>query len=253
MAVTFIPAGRLGNYFFTCAAVLSYSIEHGLEFSAPNKTSSDFWSPLYMPHLQGSYNPDKPSIKIRERQFHYMPIPFSEEWREKNIILSGYFQSEKYFLSHKEEVLSAFNLDWHLVPDVCSIQARFSDYLTIPGKHIVMDEPYLRQAMSIITDKTGITKFKVFSDDIPHFKRNLGHIYNFEYSENADIWSDFIDISCCHSHINSSSTFSWWSAYVNKNPEKVIITNSKWFQDGWRDEHGVVDTKDILPESWIKI
>lgn len=249
--VGFIPAGRLGNFFFTCAAALAYSIKHGLDFTVPISTSSDFWSPIYLKHLQNPYyDPNLPTITIKEKHFHYAPIPYlKDDWWWKNIIFSGYFQSEKYFLPQKQEVLEAFNLDWHLIPNTCSIQARFGDYLTIVGKHIVMDEPFLKKAMPIITKKTGIKKFKVFSDDIQYFKNNLGHIYDFEYSENTDIWSDFIDISCCHSHINSSSTFAWWSAYVNKNPDKVIVTDHRWFQNGWDN----ADTKDLIPKEWIKI
>ena len=60
---------------------------------------------------------------------------------------------------------------------------------------------------------------------------------------------DLVEMSCCHSNINSSSTFSWWSAWLNRNPDKVIITQEKWFQDGWMN----MNTEDIIPSNWHKL
>lgn len=251
---TFITAGRLGNHFFEAAAAFAYAKRHGLNFCVPSKTSNEFWSPIYLKHLQvDDYDNGIETINVTEKQFSYAPIPFRREWVNKNIVLYGYWQSEKHFIDFKDEMIEAFAVPWSHVPDVCGIHARFGDYRTIAGKHIMVDEPYLRKAMEHIAEKTGITRFKVFSDEIPHFQQTLGHIYNFEYSTNNDIWSDFIELSCMHSQINSSSTFSWWAAYLNKNPDKIIITQEKWFQDGWQDDHGIVDTSDIIPASWIKM
>lgn len=248
--VSFIPAGRLGNYFFTCAAAWAYAKRHGMEFSAPTRTSNEFWSPIYMPHLQDlNYDNSIPTITVREKHFHYAPIDFQEEWRNNNITLSGYFQSEKYWKEYKEEMLDAFKLDWHLNKDICSLHGRFGDYLTIGGKHILLTKEFILDAIEIIKEKTGITRFKVFSDDLNYFRNQFGNLYPFEYSTNETIWEDFIEMSCCHSHINSSSTFSWWSAYVNRNPDKVIVTSRNWFQPNWDN----ADTSDIVPSDWIKI
>jgi len=147
-------------------------------------------------------------------------------------------------------MLEAFNLPWQLKEDTCSIHARYGDYLTIEGKHIIIDEEYLLKSMSLITERTGVKKFKVFSDDIPLFKQRHGYLYDFEYSENgADIMQDLIDASCCAHNICSSSTFSWWIYWLNRNPDKVGIFQEKWFQDGWDG----ADTKDIYPSGVIKL
>jgi hypothetical protein len=253
--VSFIPAGRLGNFLWECAVAFCYAEKHGLKFSVPKSTSHDFWSPIYLHHLiDPEYNPQAPAVMVQEKQFHYDgEIEFREEWRGRNIILHGYWQSWRYIEGYKAEILEAFNLPWYHIPDVCSIHARFGDYLTYVDKHIIVDEPYLRSAVEFIKAETGIVRFKVYSDDIPYFKANLGHIYDFEYSTNKGIMEDLVEISCCHSHINSSSTFSWWGSYLNKNPDKVIVTQRSWFREGWRDDHGVVNTKDIIPSNWVKL
>lgn len=248
--VCFIPAGRAGNFFFTCATSFAYAKMHNLEFSVPEKTSSDYWSPIYLKHLQNqNYDSSLPTVTIKEKHFHFAPLPFNEEWKNYNIILSGYFQSPLYFQDYRKEILEAFKIPYEIKPQVCSVHARYGDYLTIAGKHIVMNEPYLVEAMEIINDKTGITKFKVFSDDIPLFKQRHGHLYDFEYSTNINEMDDLTEMSCCHSSINSSSTFSWWSAWLNQNQNKVIITPRSWFQNNWDG----ANTSDLVPSEWIKI
>ena len=248
--VSFTAMGRAGNFLFQAATAWAYAKRHGLEFSTPKSTTHDFWSPLYLHHLQHpNYSEHLPRMVIREQAFHYNELPFDEEWRHQNILLNGYFQSPKYFDEYRDEMLNAFNLPWTPKHDTCSIHARYGDYLTIEGKHILIDEQYLCKAMAIIMRVTGVKKFKVFSDDIPLFKQKFDRLYPFEYSTNTDIMQDLIEISCCAHNIGSSSTFSWWGAYLNRNPNKIIITQELWFQPGWDN----ADTKDLIPSEWIKL
>lgn len=248
--VIFNPQGRLGNFYMEAFTAWAYAKRNGMKFTVPFKTSSDFHSPIYSHHLQDfSYDESLPLITINEKHFHYAPLPFKEEWREKNVLLRGYFQSHKYWDEYRDEMLDAFKFEWKLQPDVCAIHARYGDYLTIRGKHIVVDEPYLKEAIKMMRGKTGITRFKVFSDDLPLFKHRHGNLYDFEYSTNNSIWDDFIEISCCASNINSSSTFSWIAAYINRNPDKVIITQREWLTRGWDN----ATFEDVIPPNWIKI
>lgn len=244
----------MGNALWQSACMIALALRNGTEYSMPRNTSSTVWSPIYCAHLQNpKWQEGRVDVVIEEKQFHYVPIEWNKEWNSQQVLLNGYWQDVRYFEDYKEEVLNAFNFQWYHISDICSIHARYSDYLTIQGKHIIIDEPYLLAAMKEITERTGITRFKVFSDDLNLFRNRHGNLYPFEYSTNDNEVDDMVEISCCHSHINSSSTFSFWGAYLNKNPDKVIITQRDWFQPGWRDSHGVVDTTQIIPSSWIKI
>lgn len=247
--------GRMGNFLWQAACAISYALKHGLEFSVPNTTTSEKWNPLYLQHL---VNPNwvegwHSDIVVREQRFAYDEIPFDESWRGNQIVLDGYWQSWKYIDEYRDEIIGLFNFPYQLKDNVCGIHARFGDYLEIPNKHVLTNEHYLMSAISYITEKTGITRFKVFSDDIPYFKNNFGYIYDFEYSTNTNEVEDFVELSCCHSSINSSSTFSWWAAYINKNPSKVIVTPILFFREGWKENTQEVTTDDIIPKEWIKM
>lgn len=251
--IYFNSYGRLGNFLYMAANAAALSLRHGTEFSVPRVATHAFWNPVYLGHLHKPFGP-KPTVTINEQQFHYAPIEWKPEYNDMNVLLNGYWQSYKYFDEYRDKIIELFAYPWHLIEDTCSIHARFTDYLVIPGKHTVVTKDYLRLAMREIEKRTGITKFKVFSDDLNYFQNHFGDLYPFEYSANKGIEEDLVEISCCHSNIGSASTFSFWAAYLNRNPNKVVISQWPWFQEGWKDEYGrLVDTKDVIPENWITI
>jgi hypothetical protein len=45
----------------------------------------------------------------------------------------------------------------------------------------------------------------------------------------------------------ANSSFSWWSAWLNKNKDKIVISPYKWFNS---DD---MDCSDLIPENWIRI
>ncbi len=253
--VTFTPAGRMGNFMLEAMCAFSYAMEHNLDFTVPLVTTNEKWSPIYLKHLQDhSFNPYLHTINLWESCHEYVPLEFREEWRSCNISVEGYRQSFKYCDKHRAEILYAFDLPYKKV-DAISLHARFGDYLTVKDnagkfKHVVVDEDYIMSAIKLVNEKTGLTRVKVFSDDIPLFKQKFAHLYDFEYSNNTNEYDDFVEISHHHSNINSSSTFSLCAAWFNQNPDKVVVTQKHWFNEsGWMG----LNTEDIVPPNFIKL
>lgn len=229
--------GRLGNNLFQRAAAIGYAIKHGLEYNTTGNR------PRF-----GNYK----IHHIREIAHHFNSLPAPAA---NHVILEGYFQSEKYFSHCREEVLKVFGYKWEYIPNVCSIHLRRGDYLLYPDKHPVINADYLDQAIEYICDTTGVNGFIVFSDDIPFTQQliesRMYHGCSFEFIEGRPEKEDLEFMSSCAHNIIANSSFSWWAAWLNQNPDKVVVSPSKdnWFGPG--NKH--LDTSDLIPDSWIQI
>ena len=89
----------------------------------------------------------------------------------------------------------------------------------------------------------------IFSDDIEWAKENLKFQNQMYFVSNPKIpdYEELMIISKCSHNIIANSTFSWWGAWLNKNPNKVVIAPFQWLKE--RN----VEELDILPKDWIAI
>lgn len=244
--ISYHPGGRLGNALFQAAATIALALRNDVEYAMPTNTSSDFWSPLCLSHLRNpKWEQGKVDIRIKEKQFHYAPLPYRHEWDNMQVLLEGYYQSEKHFLDFKKEVIELFNFPWKLNEGFVSVHLRRTDFIELKNKHPEVKDEWYNEAMALFTR----SKFIFFSDEIEYCKKVWGGKSNCFFSEGKSIEQDLIDISCCENHINSASTFSWWGSYLNRNYDKIIITPKEWFTPNWDG----LDTKDIIPSDWIKL
>ena len=66
---------------------------------------------------------------------------------------------------------------------------------------------------------------------------------------NLSDWEQMLVMSLCQHNIIANSTYSWWGAYFNMNPGKIVCYPSNWF--GPKLQH--YDTKDLCPLDWTKL
>jgi len=180
-----------------------------------------------------------------------------------NSILVGYWQSEKYFKEIENIIRSEFTSKnrmsesgltiLKLIQSCNSIGVHFrrGDYVKDSETnkyHGVCSEQFYLDAFSYIVKQVEQPVFFMFSDDIEWVKENVRFNFQFYYVENTlknkqeDLWL----MSACKHNIIANSSYSWWAAWLNSNPNKIVIAPAKWVaKEG-------VDTNDFLPEKWIK-
>ena len=165
---------------------------------------------------------------------------------EQDLYLDGYWQSEKYFKDNEEEIRNVFEIDEfinYVVPDnSISLHIRRGDYLNSNGYHPIQTMEYYKKALNKVGD---YDKLFILSDDITWCKENV--IFdNVVFVEGQSEIQDMKVMSLCDHNIIANSSFSWWGAWLNDNPNKKVIAPSKWFGNEPK-----LNTSDIIPKEWI--
>jgi glycosyltransferase involved in cell wall biosynthesis len=244
--MTNIMSGGLGNMMFQVATAyaLSKSRGHKLVLN-PNhvgtlhKPPSAYKDNVFknIEALGGSYE----FYKISEESFSYKPLPSAIT----NIILDGYFQSYKYFEDYQDEIRELFKYE---VPTEynpkgkVSVHVRRGNYTQLSNHHHNLDIKYYLNAVTYFPGH----EFLIFSDDIEWCKLHFEG-KNFTFVEGTTDVEDLYLMSQCEHNVTANSTFSWWGAFLNRNPNKIVIYPDKWFGPA----NSEFKTWDLFPPEWI--
>ncbi len=248
--------GQLGNQLFTIAATVSVALDHGAQPVFPDlEQKATYNIPMnrktLFSHLLTHISCPVRSC-YREPHFHYAPIPYRPYMK-----IQGYFQSEKYFIHHKREILELFAPSNEIIR---YLERHYSDLLTHPRSvaihvrfyhedpeqicHIAPRRDYFEKAIALFSEES---LFVVFSNQMQKCKELLSGISGtFCFIEGELDYHDLYLMSRCRDQIISNSSFSWWAAYLNPNPNKVVIAPDPWFNPAYG-----LDTKDLIPSDWI--
>lgn len=185
----------------------------------------------------------------------------------ENAYLVGYWQSEKYFAdeSVQNEIKEAFEkrpqelmndtVSWTLLQQIeccesVSLHVRRTDYVDAEHIHIhnICSEKYYKNAIDKIRKEYPNAMFFIFTDDKEwckkHFKGRCFSVVELEEGPKTDI-AEMMLMSRCKHHIIANSSFSWWAAWLNDAPEKLVIAPNKWINHK--------DMDDIYTERMVKV
>jgi hypothetical protein len=155
---------------------------------------------------------------------NYEPIPYSS-----NLLIDGYFQSEKYFSKYKQQLIEKFGfIDITKIPNVCTIHIRLTDYLS-PCNHMfnICNRQYYINSIEHIRSVNPNTKFRMISDDIPMAKNILnGYDVDGLVSDDVQGLRYLAESQYC---ILSNSSFSWWGSYLGN--VQLSTAPYKWNKD----------------------
>jgi hypothetical protein len=246
-----------------------YSLDHfnlTVEI-ADKKTLESFYQYLqkknYFKRFYNRFLKRPKIIYLIENNYEYKPNIINKY--NGDIVLEGFWQSEKYFEEIKNIIQQEFTLKTMPEPkdkavidkiqsgNSVSIHIRRGDYVSNPTTfqyHGICSLDYYIEATKLIQSRIDNPQYFVFSDDIDWSKENLGFLpkANFVAHNSAD--KDYEDLrlmSLCKHQIIANSSFSWWAAWLNTNKSKIVIAPKTWVA------YTGVETKDIVPESWIRL
>lgn len=184
------------------------------------------------------------------------------------LFLTGFWGSEKYFVNIKEKLQTLYtfpelNEEKNLEiakkiknKESVSVHIRRGDYL-LPENRVyseLIDFSYYEKAIKIIKESVKKPVFFIFSNDIEWCKENLKleeEIYYIDWNKGENSYRDMQLMSMCKHNIIPHSTFSWWGAWLNQNPNKIVIAPETWFNPKYLEKN--INTEDLVPNEWIKI
>ena len=172
--------------------------------------------------------------------------------------LNGYWQSWKYFQSIRQKLYEDFCLSELFLSSVIKklatelsqeqsvgIYIRRKDSSIYP--HGILPLHYYQHAISYLKQKIICPVFYIFSDDPDWVVNNFDMPKPFRVIKgNTDI-EDMYLMSQCKHNIIANSTFSWWAAWLNSNPDKIVVIPQKWIIN----ENLNVEDTDLTPPGWI--
>jgi len=272
--------GGLGNQLFQIFCGIAYSLENRIPFNI-NSSKFDLVSPVdniskrptywsnFLSNLSKfTYQQQLIIPTYNEPTFIYNKIPSINE----DFKLRGYYQSYKYFDGQFTNICKLINLN----NQKASVKEKYNHYFLNNKKIICIhfrigDLKNNKGHGPVIDDKYSITCLNYMKENLPDFT-NYEILYfgekednmliesfiakiNIEFKNKYTIidyaipdWEQLLLMSLCNHNIIANSTFSWWGAYFNTNTNKIVCYPSLWFGKNCNN-----NTKDLFPDSWIKI
>lgn len=184
---------------------------------------------------------------------------------KNNRYFDGYWNTEKYFTDIKGELQKEIAMKCPLSPysqgisdaikasNAISLHVRRADYVSnkkVQESFGICSMEYYQAAIAHIAVKVPSPHFFIFSDDHAWASENFRSLpYPVTcVSNTADKnYEDLTLMSQCKHNIIANSTFSWWGAWLNKNPLKIVVAPKTWFISK------NFDTSDVVPESWLRM
>ncbi|MGN6475680.1 MAG: alpha-1,2-fucosyltransferase [Flavipsychrobacter sp.] len=186
---------------------------------------------------------------------------------KKDIYLDGYWQSELFFkdlskiikegfvfkqsLNEQSEVVAASIIS---TKTPVAIHLRRGDYVSLSSAsvhHGVCDMEYYRSGIRYLNTNVDEPYYFVFSDDVEWAKSNFLPLFsNMEIvqgNHGDDSWQDMHLMSLCKHNIIANSSFSWWAAWLNANPNKIVVAPGKWFATPELNN----DIRQRIPTDWL--
>ena len=234
--------GRLGNQLWQIGATINYALKHNMNFGFPNRTVDERHWPMMFKNLPRTN--ESPKMWKQPDDGAYYHIPFCSA----GITLMGFFQSYRY-LDHPDAIPTMKKLigyhDKEPIPGV-AIHVRRGDYVQLKNTFPCLPIDYYNISLRCFHNPMNVT---VFSDDIEWCKSEFPQW--FKYHQTGDPVDDLFYMSQFEHQIIANSSYSYWAAMLNPNPNKIVVCPHYTQYYGPGNAH--LNTKELYPPSWRQI
>lgn len=285
--ITCAIKGGLGNQLFQILAVICYALENNLPFkfqyttSVPSITPRKSYWDTFLSSLKffTYYEFKAPLAMVHHTQFSYAPLPEVAD-KDSHVCFNGYFQSWKYIEPRKQDIFRllrisqqkeklikkhrqnlphcAWNATSHTMKSAISIHFRLGDYKHLQHTHPLMSREYYERALTHVLSQLPGEKHHAFcfgeAEDAEHIHAHyIQHLHSifpaveFHLVSSMEDWEEMLLMSMCQHNIIANSSFSWFGAYFNEYPQKVVCRPSVWFAG---DAANANPLDDLCPPSW---
>jgi Glycosyl transferase family 11. len=204
------------------------------------------------------------NVQIMPSAFNYL----KPDEIQGNKYLIGVFQTAEMVKNVEKEVQSMFKFSDFTDDRNLSLAKQMSsensvaihirkgeDYLLRPDYKGTCPVEYYQKAVECIKSKIDNPYFYVFTDNPEWVKQNITGIEYKLVEGNPPVgWGNHFDMqlmSFCKHNIISNSTYSWWSAFLNTNPNKIVIGPAIWFNPEMKKYEEVNNV--TISDDWIRM
>ena len=206
-------------------------------------------------------------IGLKKTHFFEKSLPFDAKIfsMPEDLYLQGYWQTEKYFKDCESDIRAQLrfpqlndskNLELlNLIQQSNSVGIHVrkgSDYQTALRSGLCNATYYIK-ATEFIEKRVKNPTFFIFTDNKTWVLENLKipnmKIIDHNPTSGIGNYLDMQLMASCKSNIIANSSYSWWAAWLNPNPLKIVIGPEKWFNFSGPE----YDSTDIMPSQWISL
>lgn len=172
-------------------------------------------------------------------------IPNKDELKERPYLI-GYFQRADMVEEVEEQLRQDFlfapftpntkNEEWATLmaqEESVGIHIRKAhDYTSLPWFENTCTAEYYAHAIDYMKQHLKNPRFFLFADDLTWAKKHLPEGCEWVEGNPTSGWGSHFDLqlmSCCKHNIIANSTYSWWAAFLNQNPNKQVVMPAHWF------------------------
>ncbi|NEO72140.1 alpha-1,2-fucosyltransferase [Moorena sp. SIO3H5] len=234
--------GRLGNQMWQLASTVQFALQNGYEVGFPSTSLNPSEWPVYFKNLPKRRG--KSRVFQEKKMGVYSPIPTNYG----SVRLHGFFQNYQY-INHPWTIRKVKELigyeDQDPVPGV-AMHIRRGDYLKhSEGYPVLSETEYYEKAIACALPKNRPI---IFTDD-PLWARSQWPLWDIRPAGNP--LQDLFSMSRFQDQIIANSSFSYWAAMLNPNPNKFVVCPHHSQYYGPANKH--IDTTNLYPKSWHQI